>query len=65
MDDQACLGCKTPLGYVIGRPLFGLMSLKAFMEEVSDEVLNAKILVSVKAVSSKSTCMYSQTCPFE
>lgn len=49
--------CNTPLGYVSGRPLFGLMSLKAFIEEGGDEVLNAKILVCVKAVGSISTCM--------
>jgi len=37
------------------------MSLKAFMAEASDEVLNAKILICVKAVGSISTCMHRQT----
>ena len=50
--------CNTPLGYVCGRPLFGLMSLTSFFDDKGDEVLNAKILVCIKAVGSMPTCMF-------
>lgn len=48
--------CNTPLGYVSGRPLHGLMSLKDFMDDGGAEVPNAKILVCVKVIGSVSTC---------
>ncbi len=53
--------CNTPLGYVSGRPLFGLMSLKTFFDDRCDEVLNTKILVCVKVVGSMPNCMFRQT----
>lgn len=52
-SEQAIYG--TPLGYVSGRPLFGLMSLKAFLQLKAHGVLDAKILVCVKAVRGMST----------
>ncbi|ERF76910.1 hypothetical protein EPUS_02621 [Endocarpon pusillum Z07020] len=47
--------CNTPLGYVCGRSLFGLVSLTSFFDDKGDEVLNAKILVCVKAIGSMPT----------
>lgn len=47
---------NTPLGYVSGRPLLGLISLKAFLEDGGDEMLNAKILVCVHSIGTISTC---------
>jgi hypothetical protein len=48
--------CSTPLGYVSGRALFGLVSLKEFLDDGGSEVSNAKILVYVKTIGKISSC---------
>ena len=53
--------CKTPLGYVDGKQLASLMTLKSFVEG-GHEVDNGKILVCVKSIGGrkKRKCMYDQ-----
>lgn len=49
--------CKTPLGYKVGQPLAGLMTLKNFVEG-GYEITDGKVLVCVKSIGPRKKCMY-------
>lgn len=65
-SDEGVL-CKTPLGYVGGQQLSGLMTLKNFLNGGYD-VAGGRILVCVKSIGAKkkgSTAAYGVHLPLQ
>ncbi|EON69735.1 hypothetical protein W97_08997 [Coniosporium apollinis CBS 100218] len=56
--------CKTPLGYKVGQPLAGLMTLKNFIEG-GYEITDGKILVCVKSIGPRKKFTTKKGIPAE